>query len=200
MFSYFQGTLAAKNPTQIVVDVGGVGYEVFIPLSTYSALPEQGQAVCILTHVHIREDAHQIFGFLTAEERNLFKLLLTVSGIGPKMALTVLSGLEITDLKRAIIHEDLAALTSISGIGRKTAERIVIELREKILFEEKSFEKKSSEKFYEGDALIQDTALVLVSLGYKKQNAQDAIKKAMASSGSKKLSVEELVRASLKII
>lgn len=200
MFSYLQGTLALKHPTQVVVDVGGIGYEVFIPLSTYSALPDQGQAVCILTHVHIREDAHLIYGFVTEEERSLFKLLLTVSGIGPKMALTVLSGLELTHLKGAIIHEDLAALTSISGIGRKTAERIIIELREKVLLDEKSAQRKTSEKFSEGDALIQDTVLVLLSLGYKKQNAQEAIKKVLGSSGSKKLSVEELVRASLKVI
>lgn len=198
MFSYLQGVLAVKAPTQAVVDVGGIGYEVFIPLSTFSALPGEGESVCLLTHVDIREDAHRIFGFLTEDERSLFRLLLGVSGIGPKMGLTVLSGIAIEDLKRAILREDLAMLTSISGIGRKTAERIIIELREKILLDEKLTRKTPSEKFSEDEALIRDTVLVLVSLGYKKQDAQEAIKKALASSGAKKVSVEELVRSSLK--
>jgi Holliday junction DNA helicase RuvA len=197
MFSYLKGILAVKHPTQIVVDIGGVGYEALIPLSTYSQLPSEGQSVHLLTHVHIREDAHQIFGFLTADEKNLFRLLLSISGIGPKMALAVLSGLAIPELKRAIIHEDIASLTAISGIGRKTAERIVIELREKILVEEKSV-RKPSDKESEDDGLVQDTLLVLISLGYKKPSAQDAIKKVLAEAGTRKLSVEELVRASLK--
>ncbi len=200
MFNHLLGSLAEKTPTQVTLDIGGVGYQVFIPLSTYSALPEEGQTVRLLTHTHIREDLHQIFGFLTEEERNLFRLLITVSGIGPKMALTILSGLEIANLKRAIINEDLALLTSISGIGRKTAERIIIELREKVLVDEKSADKKPSGKFSEEEALLRDTVLVLVSLGYKKQDAHEVIKKVFASNKSKKLSVEELVRSSLKII
>ena len=200
MYSYLKGILAVKTPTQIVVDVGGAGYEIFIPLSTYGALPSEGQPVCILTHVHIREDAHLIFGFATEEEKKLFRLLLTVSGIGPKMALTSLSGLEISELKQAIIQENLAALTSISGIGRKTAERIVIELREKILVDEKASSKRQAGVVTADDKLVEDTLLVLVSLGYKKQNAQDAVKKVFASSDGKKHSVEELVRATLKVI
>src|SRR3989338_2471644 len=200
MFSFLKGILAVKTPTQIVVDVGGAGYEIFIPLSTYSALPAEGQQVCILTHVHIREDAHLIFGFATEEEKKLFRLLLTVSGIGPKMAPTSLSGLEISELKQAIIQENLAALTGISGIGRKTAERIVIELREKILVDEKTANRKQTGAVTVDDKLVEDTLLALVSLGYKKQNAQDAVKKAFAAAGGKKHSVEELVRATLKVI
>ena len=154
----------------------------------------------LLTHVHIREDAHQIYGFSSEEERNFFRLLIGVSGIGPKMALTVLSGLALDDLKHAIIHEDLARLTAISGIGRKTAERIIIELREKVFLDEKSAARKPLQDADEG--LIQDTLLVLVSLGYKKQSAQDAIKKVLsqASRERREISVEELVRASLKVI
>lgn len=200
MYSYLKGVLAVKTPTQIVVDVGGAGYELFIPLSTYGALPAEGQPVCVQTHVHIREDAHLIFGFATEEEKKLFRLFLTVSGIGPKMALTALSGLEISELKQAIIQENLAALTGISGIGRKTAERIVIELREKILVDEKAASKKQSGAVSADDKLVEDTLLVLVSLGYKKQNAQDAVKKIFSSSAGKKHSVEELVRATLKVI
>ncbi|MBI4549976.1 MAG: Holliday junction branch migration protein RuvA [Candidatus Omnitrophica bacterium] len=198
MYSYLKGNLAVKHPTQIVVDIGGIGYEVLIPLSTYSHLPAEGQSVHLLTHVHIREDAHQIFGFLTQDEKSLFRLLLSISGIGPKMALAVLSGLAVADLKRAIIHEDLAALTAISGIGRKTAERIIIELREKVLVDEKS--SRRPEETGTDDELVQDTVLVLVSLGYKKPSAQDAIKKVLGEAGGKRLSVEELVRASLKVV
>lgn len=200
MYNYLKGTLASKSPTQIVVDVGGAGYEIFISLSTYSALPAEGQSVCILTHVHIREDAHLIFGFATGEEKALFRLLLSVSGIGPKMALTALSGLELSELKRAIIQENLAVLTSISGIGKKTAERMIIELREKILVEEKASDKKPSDKSSPDDQLVEDAILTLISLGYKKPSAQDAVKKAFTSAGSKKHSVEELVRASLRVI
>lgn len=199
MFNYLKGILAVKHPTQIVVEVGGIGYEALIPLSTYGQLPSEGQSVHLLTHVHIREDAHQIFGFLTPDEKDLFRLLLSISGIGPKMALAVLSGLAIPELKRAIIHEDIASLTAISGIGRKTAERIVIELREKVLVEEKTVRKPSGHES-EDDGLVEDTLLVLISLGYKKPSAQDAIKKVLAEAGAKKLSVEELVRASLKVV
>lgn len=200
MFSYVHGTLAEKLPTQVVIDVGGIGYEVFIPLSTYSRLPDEGENVRLLTHFHIREDVHHIFGFLTREERDLFKLLLTISGIGPKLALTALSGLEVVELKRAIIREDLSALTGISGIGRKTAERIIIELREKVLLDDKVLREKPSQVDGEKDVLVQDTLLVLVSLGYKKQDAQEAVKKVFPSATAGKISVEELVRASLKVI
>lgn len=200
MYSYLKGVLASKTPTHIVVDVGGAGYDISIPLSTYGALPAEGESVRILTHVHIREDAHLIFGFFTEEEKSLFRLLLTVSGIGPKMALTALSGLELSELKRAIIQENLAALTGISGIGRKTAERIIIELREKILVDEKAFNIKTSGKLSQDDKLAEDAVLALLSLGYKKPSAQDAVKKALSSGDSKKYSVEELVRASLKVI
>jgi len=198
MFSYLQGILAEKSPTQIALDVGGVGYEVFIPLSTYSRLPDKGERLLLQTYVSIREDAHQIFGFSTLEEKNLFRLLIGVSGIGPKLALTVLSGLALEDLKRAIAYEDLATLTSVHGIGRKTAERLVIELREKILVETKPEQKKTPGTGSRDEALVEDTILVLLSLGYKKPQAQDAVKKALSSSQGKKLSVEELVRLTLK--
>ncbi|HNV86766.1 MAG TPA: Holliday junction branch migration protein RuvA [Candidatus Omnitrophota bacterium] len=198
MFNYLQGILAEKSPTQITLDVGGVGYEVFIPLSTYSRLPEKGDKLLLQTQVSIREDAHQIFGFLTLEEKNLFRLLIGVSGIGPKLALTMLSGLALEDLKRAIAHEDLATLTGIHGIGRKTAERIVIELREKILVDTKSAAPKMPGGGTPDEALVEDTILVLLSLGYKKPQAQDAIKKVLSSAQGKKLSVEELVRLTLK--
>jgi holliday junction DNA helicase RuvA len=197
MYSYLNGTLAFKSPTQAVIDVGGIGFEVSIPLSTYTSLPDTGEKIILMTHVHIREDAHLIFGFATEDERTLFRLLLSVTGIGPKLALTVLSGLQVSDIKRAILSDDVALLSSISGIGRKTAERIVIELREKVVLEDRAAAKKTGSVLAE-DALFQDTLSALVSLGYKKNEAQDAIKKAMSAAKQGAWSVDELIRASLK--
>jgi len=200
MYSYLKGKLAQKTPMQVVVDIGGIGYELSIPLSTYSILPDQESDICLLTHVYIREDAHQIFGFATNEERNLFRLLITISGIGPKLGLAILSGLDLNDLKQAIIEGNLGILTSISGVGRKTAERIVIELREKVVVEERSSAAGAGASTFGGGPLIEDTVSVLVSLGYKKQASQDAVKKALESQGAADQTVEKLVRSALKTI
>src|SRR5438309_9011474 len=133
MITFLEGTLASALPTQAVVDVGGVGYEVFIPLSSYDRLPTPGQAVRILTHLHVREDAQILYGFMSAAERDLFRLLVNnVSGIGPKLALAVLSGMSVNHFKAAVVNSDVAALAKISGLGKKTAERIVLELKDKL--------------------------------------------------------------------
>src|SRR5438270_3461172 len=133
MITFLHGTLAAALPTQAVVDVRGVGYEVFIPLSSYDKLPVPGQPVQILTHLHVREDAHVLYGFMSAAERDLFRLLVNhVSGIGPKTALDVLSGTTVTSFKACVVAGDIAALSKTKGIGKKTAERIVVELKDKV--------------------------------------------------------------------
>src|SRR5438067_800790 len=120
-------------PTQAIVDVGGVGYEVFIPLSSYDKLPAMGQSIRILTHLAVREDAHVLYGFMTPAERDLFRLLVNnVSGIGPKLALAVLSGMSVNNFKAAVVNSDVAAISKISGLGKKTAERIVLELKDKL--------------------------------------------------------------------
>jgi Holliday junction DNA helicase RuvA len=133
VITFLEGRLTNALPTQAVVDVNGVGYEVLIPLSSYDKLPTPGQPVRILTHLHVREDAQILYGFMTAMERDLFRLLVNnVSGIGPKLALAVLSGMSVTHFKAAVVNSDVAALSRISGVGKKTAERIVLELKDKV--------------------------------------------------------------------
>src|SRR5881394_1018188 len=133
MITFLDGKLVSALPTQAIVDVGGVGYEIFIPLSSYDKLPAAGQDIRILTHLHVREDAQILYGFMTAAERDLFRLLVNnVSGIGPKLALAVLSGMSVERFKAAVVNADIASLSKISGLGKKTAERIVLELKDKL--------------------------------------------------------------------
>src|SRR3982075_958 len=133
MITFLDGKLASALPTQAIIDVGGVAYEVFIPLSSYDKLPAAGQPVHILTHLHVREDAHILYGFMTAAERDLFRLLLNnVSGVGPKLALAVLSGMSVASFKAAVVAGDIAAISTMKGLGKKTAERVVLERRDKV--------------------------------------------------------------------
>src|SRR5215475_1171512 len=133
MITFLHGKLVEMLPTQVTVDVHGVGYEVLIPLSSFDKLPQPGHDVKLLTHLAIREDAHVLYGFMTTAERELFRLLInTVSGIGPKIALNVLSGMSVTALRGAVSNGDVKSLSQISGVGKKTAERIVVELKDKI--------------------------------------------------------------------
>src|SRR5438309_5387128 len=133
MITFLDGKLVSALPTQASIEVNGVGYEVFIPLSSYDKLPTIGQPIEILTHLHVREDAHVLYGFMSAAERDLFRLLVNhVSGIGPKLALAVLSGMSVSNFKSAVVNSDVTALAKISGLGKKTAERIVLELKDKL--------------------------------------------------------------------
>jgi Holliday junction DNA helicase RuvA len=198
VFAYLEGVLAEKHPTTVIVNVGGVGYEVLVSLSTSGSLPKIGEKVKLLTYFHVREDIQQIYGFINEDEKALFKLLISVSGIGPKMAVTILSGLSPKELARAVQDQNLVALSSISGIGKKTAERMLIELRDKTPagLTEKGrgavgFATKDDEK-------LQDAMLALISLGYNKANAQNALKKVVQQNPD--LSVEEIIRESLKKI
>src|SRR5687767_6405771 len=133
MIHFLRGKLLETLPTQIIIDVGGVGYEVLIPLSSFDKLPARGDDITILTHLSIREDAHVLYGFMSAPERDMFRLLInTVSGIGPKIALNILSGINIAALRSAVASGDVKSLSQISGVGKKTAERIVVELKDKM--------------------------------------------------------------------
>src|SRR5258705_8477828 len=133
MITFLDGKLVNALPTQAIVDVGGVGYEVFIPLSSYNKLPAVGQPIRILTHLAVREDAHVLYGFMTPAERDLFRLIVnSVSGIGPKMGLAVLSGMSVSNFKAAVVNSDVATISKISGLGKKTAERIILELKYKL--------------------------------------------------------------------
>src|SRR5207249_6914774 len=133
MITFLHGRLTYALPTQAIVNVGGIGYEVLIPLSSYDKLPAVGQPIEILTHLHVREDTHILYGFMTAPERDLFRLLVNhVSGIGPKLALAVLSGMSVNNFKAAVVNNNVALLSKISGLGKKTSERIVLELKDKV--------------------------------------------------------------------
>jgi Holliday junction DNA helicase RuvA len=198
LFAHLEGRLAGKHPTAVVIDVGGVGYELLVPLSTFHGLPAPGEKVRLLTHFHVREDAQQMFGFLTEEDRSLFRLLLGVSGVGPKLALTILSGLSSAELARAVERQDPGILSAISGIGKKTAERVLLELKGKIPAEFIQKAGKGAALREEAAEGLADALLALISLGYKRANAQTAIQKVLAKN--KDLSVEDLIRESLKII
>ncbi len=198
MITFLQGKLVESIPTQAIVEVHGVGYEVLIPLSSFDKLPAPGGEVHLLTHLAIREDAHVLYGFMTAAERDLFRLLINnVSGIGPKIALNVLSGMNPVALRGAVANGDVKALSQISGVGKKTAERIVVELRDKI-GASATWEAASSQRaLSDADQKINDAVLALMALGFKQPEAHDAIRASAAALGPQ-AGVEELVRASLK--
>ncbi len=198
MITFLKGTLVEALPTQITVEVGGVGYDVLIPLSSFDRLPAPGNEVRVLTHLAIREDAHVLYGFMTAAERELFRLLInTVSGIGPKIALNVLSGMNVTALRGAVAAGDVKALSQISGVGKKTAERIVVELRDKI-GAAGAWEASSEQRGLSADdQKLNDAVLALLALGFKQNEAHDGVRAAQAMLGSS-ATVEQLVRACLK--
>jgi len=198
MITYLHGKLVESLPTQIIVDVQGVGYDVLIPLSSFDRLPAPGSQVTVLTHLAIREDAHVLYGFMTAAERDLFRLLInTVSGIGPKIALNVLSGMNVVALRGAVATGDVKALSQISGIGRKTAERIVVELKDKI-GPAGAWEASSARKgLSEADQKLNDAVLALLALGFKPADAHEAARASQALLGPQ-AGTEDLVRAALK--
>ncbi len=198
MITFLQGKLLEVLPTQIVVGVNGIGYEVLIPLSSYDKLPQPGQEVKVLTHLVVREDAHILYGFMSSAERELFRMLVnTVSGIGPKIALNILSGISVTAFRGAVANGDVKSLSQISGVGRKTAERIVVELKDKIgaagAWEALSAQRALTPE----DQKVNDAVLALMALGFKQIEAHDSVRKAQASLGAD-ATVEDLVRACLK--
>jgi Holliday junction DNA helicase RuvA len=198
MITFLHGKLVESLPTQVTVDVNGVGYEALIPLSSFDKLPQPGREIRLLTHLAVREDAHTLYGFMTVAERELFRMLInTVSGIGPKIALNVLSGMSVTAFRGAVANSDIKALSQISGVGRKTAERIVVELKDKIgaagAWEASSAARSLSPE----DQKINDAVLALMALEFKQIEAHDAVRKALVTLGSQ-ATIEELVRACLK--
>jgi Holliday junction DNA helicase RuvA len=175
MIAQLRGTLADKRPNQVVVDVGGVGYLVHIPLSTFYALGELHAEVALLTHLHVREDAMALYGFLTAHEKHVFELLISASGVGPVLALKILSGMNIDDLVPAVRAGDLARLTRIPGVGRKTAERIVVELRDKLAGMEARGE---TPRPITASGIAADVISALLNLGYERRAAEQAVERA----------------------
>lgn len=202
MIAHLSGTLLSKQATSVIVDVGGVGYEVTIPLSTFYDLEDSGAPVQLRIYTHVREDTLQLFGFKTIRERELFLKIISVSGIGPKLGITLLSGMSADELIASIRTNDLARLTLIPGIGRKTAERLVIELREKVtaltstqLEEELSARAAASGEVTQ-DSIRSDALSALLNLGYQRSAAEKAIDSAVAEGGD--VTVENVLRRVLR--
>jgi Holliday junction DNA helicase RuvA len=170
VIAHLRGKLAQKDPARVIVDVNGVGYEVFIPLTTFTALPEAGSEVSIDVHTHVREDIIALYGFSTRRERAIFERLMTISGIGPRLAVTILSGGSVEDLVAAIKRSDLARLIAIPGVGRKTAERIILELKDKL----QDFAEAQPKSSVEADVLS-----ALDNLGYNRALAEGALRRAV---------------------
>jgi len=182
------GTLAEKHPPQVVVMSHGVGYELDVPMSTFYNLPRTGEPVELLTHLVIREDAHLLFGFLTANERSAFRQLLKVNGVGPKVALSVLSGLSVDDLAAAVASQDAVRLTKVPGVGRKTADRLVLELRDKL--------PTAMSAPISGPAQASiDVLNALLGLGYNEREAAAAVKQLPAD-----LALTDAIRQALKLL
>lgn len=199
MIAHLRGTLLEKHPNQAIVEAGGVGYDVAIPVSTFAALPESGQEVRLRVHTVVREDAIQLFGFLSAEEKALFEKLISVSGIGPKMGVTVLSGIAAADLVRVIRAGDVQMLTRVPGIGKKTAERIVLELRDKL--DGLGAGPAAGVKGPAAVVLSQDendVVSALINLGCQRPAAEAAVKKAAAEADG--VGFEPLFRRAMELL
>jgi len=195
MIGLLRGRLLDKRPNQVILDVGGVGYLVVVPLSTFAALGELHAEVTLLIHTHVREDALALYGFLSAREKHLFELLLGASGVGPSLALKILSGMNVEELVPAIRTGDLARLTKIPGVGRKTAERMVVELKDKLEAVAAEAEKPTAASPAGVEA---DVRSALTNLGYDERTADAAVKEAKIQTGT--ASFEKLLRASLSAL
>ena len=198
MITFLHGKLVEAIPTHVTIDVHGVGYEALIPLSSFDKLPLPGNEVTLLTQLVVREDAHMLYGFMTSAERDLFRMLVnTVSGIGPKIALNILSGVSVNAFRSAVANGDVKSLSQISGVGKKTAERIVVELRDKIGAAAALEGASAQRTLSSADQKVNDAALALVALGFKQTEALDSVRAAQAVIGEQ-ATVENLVRACLK--
>ena len=198
VITFLHGRLTHALPTQATIDVNGVGYEVFIPLSSYDKLPMIGQSIEMLTHLHVREDAHILYGFMTAPERDLFRLLVNhVSGIGPKLALAVLSGMSVNNFKTAVVNNDVASLSKISGLGKKTSERIVLELKDKVGVAAAWEAASATHAPTPEQEQANEAVLALIALGYKQIDAHKAVRDLQEKEAAGK-TAEELVRLALK--
>ena len=199
MINYLQGILVHKSPTKLVVEVNGIAFEVNITLSCYENLNEIGQNTKVLTYLHVREDILQLYGFKTNSERELFMHLISAPGIGPKKAQVILSSVAATQLQRYIIEENLSALTSLSGVGKKTAQRLILDLKDKVVSIGEDVDRlpgKSDDK-PTVDNLIDEAVAALTSLGFNKNNAQMVVLK-IVRKNNQEISLEELIKQSLQ--
>jgi Holliday junction DNA helicase RuvA len=197
MIAFLTGRLAFKAPTHLTLDVQGVGYEVHIPLSTYYALPNLDEIIALNIHTHLREDAIQLFGFLSQSEKESFLLLITVSGVGPKLALSVLSSLPVTELVHAIQTGDIEKLATVPGIGNKSAGRIALELRDKVSKIQTPSVQASASEASDLDGPLEDALSALVNLGYRPQDAKEALRRVTKKAESP-VALKSLIREGLK--
>ncbi|MBM4168869.1 MAG: Holliday junction branch migration protein RuvA [Ignavibacteria bacterium] len=197
MIASLKGILKTKAPTEVLLDVGGIGYAVNIPISTSEKLGAVGTEILLFTHLHVREDALQLYGFATEEERSLFRLLISVTGIGPKIAQGIMSGVSTDELQHHIIAGDTNALSSIPNIGKKTAERLIVELRDK-LTKGGAVTAPTGRRSDDGVQLRGDALQALISLGFARASAEKALRQALNEAGSKPTSIEELIKKALR--
>ena len=200
MIARICGLLVYKSPTYVIVDAHGVGYRVFVPLTTFYELPDAGQPVTLNIHTHVKQDAINLFGFHASEERDIFQLLLAVNGIGPKLAVNILSGIAACDLLRAVSQGNLKRLVTIPGVGRKMAERIILELKDRVLKlgAQETMEQRLI-KDSAPDILMEDALSALVNLGYKNQAAEDALTKVCREAPTE-LTLDILLKNALKVL
>jgi len=200
MIALINGLLIYKSINYIIVEANGVGYQVFVPLTTFYELPDMNQQVTLHIHTHVRPDDISLFGFITGEVKNMFELMISVSGIGPRLAMNILSGISAEELIRAVSHGNLDRLVSIPGVGKKTAERMILELKDKVVklsTYEAIYKDNGDIKVY--DSIIDDVLSALINLGYKNQRARDVLDKIINES-SESLTLDILLKRALKIL
>lgn len=200
MIALISGKIVYKGISHVIVDVQGVGYRVFIPLTTFYELPETGQTITLHIHTNVKQDAINLFGFYTVQERDLFQLMISVSGIGPKMSMNILSGISAQELLRAISGGNLGKLVNIPGVGKKMAERLILELKEKVIKKMMLDEMPAADDQHQaGEIIMEDALSALVNLGYKNNVAKDALDKVLRSS-DEELGMDQLLKKTLKFL
>ncbi len=199
MIAHIQGFLHFKSPEYLVIDVDGIGYQVHVPLSTFYDLPQVGSTVSLHIHTHVREDALQLYGFRSPEEKAIFVRLISISGIGPRLAVNILSGISPAELVESLSQNNLARLISIPGVGRKTAERIMVELRDKVSSLVPGHDVTVPVKTAADEAVIEDALSALLNLGYKKGVAQRAVENARQRLEGE-ITLESLLKESLRAL
>lgn len=197
MIALISGKIVYKGISHVIVDVQGVGYRVFIPLTTFYELPEAGQTITLHVHTNVKQDAINLFGFYTVQERDLFQLMISVSGIGPKMSMNILSGISAQELLRAISGGNVGKLVNIPGVGKKMAERLILELKEKVIKKMMMEETPADDQNQISEIIMEDALSALVNLGYKSNIARDALDKVLRSS-EEELGMDQLLKKTLK--
>ncbi len=200
MYSYLQGKLVEKTVTKAIIDINGIGYELVIPLSTYHALPEVGAVVKLNTYLYVREEILRLYGFVTRDEKDFFELINSVSGFGPKVSISILSHINISDFKRAILEDDIAILTQVPGIGKKSAERLLLELKSKVDTVLPIEGQVKSVKGKDANRLAEDIILALISLGYNQAQAKKSFQRVATEGDVSGVGLEELIKRCLTVI